>query len=157
MLPSYRTLHKFIMTLAGVTLLFTLCLSAGAAAALGATSTGLPIYFLRSADCTGEDIEISGTIHFVNLTQTDGSLIGHFNYQNVRGLGLTSGNTYQASAVAHVRLSAPFPADITSVQNFRLISQGAESNLLVQVVYHIALNARGEVTVSIDNLTMQCT
>ncbi len=150
-------MRKLISTLAGLTLLLTLCLSAGAAAALGATSTDMPVHFLRSADCTGEVVEISGTIHLVNQTQADGSVVGHFNYQNVSGVGLTSGNLYRVSAVDHFRLSSPFPTDVTSVQSFRLINHGAESNLLVTVLHHITVNANGEVTASIDDLTMQCT
>jgi hypothetical protein len=104
-----------------------------------------------------EVVEISGTIHFVNETQADGSVIGHFNYQNVSAVGLTSGNMYQASAVDHFRLSAPFPSSISSVLNFQLISRGSSSNLLVTVLYHITVNANDGVTVSIDDLSMQCT
>jgi hypothetical protein len=117
----------------------------------------MPIDFIRSADCTGEDVQVSGTIHLVNQTQADGSVVGHFNYQNVGGLGLTSGTIYQISAVDQVRLSAPFPSSIHSVQSFHLISRGSDSNLLVQVLYHITVDANGEVTASIDAFDMQCT
>jgi hypothetical protein len=154
--PNKRSL-VLISILAGLTLLFSFCLSSGAASALGATSMDMPLYFLRSADCTGEVVEISGTIHLVNQTQADGSLIGHFNYQNVSGVGLTSGNTYRVTAVDHVRLVAPFPSSISSVQSFRLISRGGGSNLLVTALYHITVNASGELTASIDDLNMQCT
>lgn len=157
MFKPNKLFHTFISTFAGLTLLFALCLSSGAASALGATSTDMPVHFLRSADCTGEEVEISGTIHMMNQIQADGSVIGHFNYQNVSGIGLTSGNAYRVSAVDHVRLSAPFPSSISSVQSFRLISQGSESNLLVSVLYHITVNASGEMTASLDNLNMQCT
>ena len=157
MFKPNQLFHTFISTLAGLTLLFTLCLSAGAASALGATSTDMPVHFLRSADCTGEVVEISGTIHMLNQTQTDGSVIGHFNYQNVSGAGLTTGVVYRVTAVDDVRLRAPFPSSISSVQSFRLISRGAESNLLVTVLYHITVDANGEMTASIDDLNMQCT
>jgi hypothetical protein len=93
----------------------------------------------------------------VNQTQADGTVIGHFNYQQVMGLGLTSGTIYQVSAVDQVRLSAPFPSSIQSVQSFRLISRGSGNNLLVQVLYHITVDANGEVTASIDAFDMQCT
>jgi hypothetical protein len=146
---------RFAVTLLAV---LTLILgTASAASALGATSTQLSLHFIRSGDCTAEDIEISGTIHVLNETQADGSLIGHFNYQNVSGVGLTSGNRYRVSALDHIRLAAPFPADITSISSFRLIGLGSDSNLLVHVMYHITVNANGEVTISIDDLTMQCT
>lgn len=127
------------------------------AAALGATSSEMPVHFFRSADCTGEVVEISGTVHLLAQTQPDGSLIGHFNYQNVRGVGLTSGAVYRVSAVDHFWLAAPFPSSIQSERSFHLISQGAASNLLVRVLYHITVNANGEVTASMDELDMQCT
>ena len=152
-----KILHSWMARLAGLVLMASLFFSVGAASALGATSTDMPLHFLRSADCTNEVVEISGTLHLLNQVQADGSMIGHFNYQNVRAVGLTSGNTYQTSAVDQFRLSAPFPSTISSVQSFRLISRGVESNLLVTVLYHITVNANGEVTASIDSLTMQCT
>ena len=152
-----KTVRFLSSVLGGFILIVSLFLPGSSAAALSATSDQLPLYFLRSADCTGEVVEISGTIHVVNQTQADGSVIGHFNYQNVTGLGLTSGNTYRVSAVDQVRLQAPFPSSITSVQSFHLISPGGESNLLVQVLYHITVNGNGEVTVAIDDLNTQCT
>ena len=126
------------------------------ALALGASSSDLPLYFLRSADCTDEVVEISGSIHMVNQVQADGSVVGHFNYQGVSGLGLTSGKTYQVTAADNIRLSAPFPSSITSVRSFLLVSRGARSNLLVHVAYHITISAAGEVTAFIEDLDMQC-
>lgn len=122
-----------------------------------ATSNFFPLHAIRSADCTGELVELSGTIHLVSQTQDDGSLIGHFNYQGVTAVGLTSGNIYHASAVDHFRLSDPFPSSISSIRSFHLISEGADSNLLVSALFHITVNGNGEVTTSIDTLDMQCT
>ncbi len=157
MLKINQILKFFISVLIGFTLTLALCVPAASASALSGTSNQMLIDFIRSADCTGELVEISGTIHLINQTQADGSVIGHFNYQNVTGVGLTSGITYQTTAVDHMRLSAPFPSSITSVQSFQLIGRGSESNLLVQMLYHITVNENGEVTVSIDDLNMQCT
>jgi hypothetical protein len=150
-------LRSLISILAGLTLMFTIFLPGSAASALGATSTDMPLYFLRSADCTDEMVEISGTIHMVNQIQADGSAMGHFNYLNVSGVGLTSGNIYQTNAVDHIRLSAPFPSSITSVRSFLLISRGASSNLLIHVAYHITINEKGGMTAFIEDLDIQCT
>jgi hypothetical protein len=130
---------------------------AGAASDLGATSRREMFLFLRSADCTDEVVEISGIIHFVNQTQRDGTFVGHFNYQNVTGLGLTSGTIYRVSAVDHLRVSASFPSSFHSVQSFHLISKGFDSNLLITILFHITVNANGEVTVTIDDAHAQCT
>lgn len=157
---SQRIFHCFVTLLTVLILMLGIAPSASAqepAADQGATSTEMPLYFLRSADCTDEVVEISGTVHTVNQTQADGSVIGHFNYQHVSGLGLTSGDTYQATAVDHVLLRAPLPSSITSVQSFLLISRGSSSNLVIHVIYHITVNENGEMTAFIEDLDMQCT
>jgi hypothetical protein len=55
-------------------------------------------------------VELSGILHLVSHVLPDGSVLGHFNYQNVTGIGLSSGIKYRASAVDQVRLEAPFPS-----------------------------------------------
>jgi hypothetical protein len=121
-----------------------------------ATSTRIPLHTIRSADCTGEQVELSGTIHLVSQVQSNGSVVGHFNYQNVSGVGLTSGTTYRSSSVDNIRLADPFPSDVTSVSSFRLISPGEEGNLLVNVVFHITVNANGEVTAEVESVEIEC-
>jgi hypothetical protein len=156
MISSRRSL-RFLMWALGGLVLAWLNLGRPAPTLWAATSNTLPLHAIRSADCTGEQVELSGTIHLVSQMQSDGSVVGHFNYQGVTGLGLTSGSVYQASAVDHFRLSAPFPSSIISTRSFYLISQGSGSNLLVTILYHITVNGNGEVTASIDTLSMQCT
>src|ERR1043165_7191967 len=105
MFKPNRPFRSMSAMLAGLMLMFSLFSPVPVASALGATSTDMPLYFLRSADCTGEVVEISGTLHMVNQVQADGGVIGHFNYQDVRGVGLTSGAMYRIAAVDHFRLS----------------------------------------------------
>jgi hypothetical protein len=126
------------------------------AGATEATSSTLPLHFIRSNDCTGEQVELSGYIHLVSQLQPDGSVIGHFNYQQVTGVGLTSGIIYHASTVDQLRLAAPFPSSINSVRAFQLIGSGPNDNVLVRALFHITVNANGEITASIDELTTHC-
>jgi hypothetical protein len=121
-----------------------------------ATSTTIPLDGVRSADCTGEDVELSGTFHLVSQLQSDGSEVGHINFQGVSGVGLTSGTKYRASSVDSFRLAAPFPSDITSVRSLRLISPGPEDNLLVMFLFHITVNANGETTAEIEDVNIKC-
>ena len=148
---------KFLPSLIFALMVVLASLRPTSAAALGATNNDMPLYFLRSADCTAEVVEIQGIIHLVNKIQADGSVIGHFNYQDVRGLGLTSGNTYQVTAVDNIRLSAPFPSSITSVRSFLLVSRGSSSNFVIHIAYHITVSSSGEVTAFIEDMDMQCT
>jgi hypothetical protein len=122
-----------------------------------ATSTTIPVEAIRSGDCTGEDVLLSGRIHLVSHLQSDGSVVGHFNYQGVSGVGLTSGTTYRASTVDNFRLTEPFPTDINSVRSFHLISRGSEDDLLVFALFHITVDANGNITAEIDDLYMKCT
>ena len=121
-----------------------------------ATSTTIPLQAIRSNECNGEQVELSGVIHLVSQTQPDGSVLGHFNYQHVTGIGLSSGIQYRASAVDQVRLEAPFPSSIQSVRHFRLLAQGTGDNVLVDAIFHITVNANGEVTAEIEELTTRC-
>ena len=121
-----------------------------------ATSTTIPLHAIRSGDCTSEQVELSGRIHLVSQVQSDGTVVGHFNYQGVSGVGLTSGTTYRSSSVDNFRLAAPLPSDITSVSSFRLISSGTEDNLLVRVLFHITVNANGEVTAEVEDVNIEC-
>lgn len=147
----------FLMLAVAYLALVGLILLSSTSAAWAATSRTIPIHAIRSADCTAELVEISGTIHLVSQTQADGSVVGHFNYQNVTAIGLDSGTVYQVAAVDNFYLSDPFPSSINSLRAFRLISQGSDSNLLVTALFHVTVNAAGEVTADIDTLDMLCT
>src|SRR5215211_5830985 len=155
-MPSSGTITRFMLWALGALAIALVWLSLVSPPLWAATSTTIPLDVVRSGDCTGEDVQLSGTIHLVSQTQPDGSEVGHFNYQNVSGVGLTSGTTYRASTVDTFRLEAPFPSDITSVSSFHLISQGKQDNLLVNVLFHITVNANGEVTAFIDDRSIQC-
>lgn len=121
-----------------------------------ATSTIIPLHAIRSDDCNGGTVEIAGTIHLVSQLQSDGSVVGHFNYQGVSAINRLTGASYQVAAVDHFRLSAPFPSSISSVRHFYLIGQGSTTNLLVTARFHITVDGNGTVRASWDDLAAQC-
>ena len=47
--------------------------------------------------------------------------------------------------------------NFTFVGNFRIIGQGPGNNFLMHEVAHTTINANGDVTVTFDNLTIDCT
>ena len=155
-MPGSRTITRVVLWALGGLAIALVCLSLVSSPLWAATSTTIPFEAIRSGDCTGEDVELSGTIHLVSQLQSDGSEVGQINYQGVSGVGLTSGTTYRASSVDHFRLGAPFPSDITSVRSVRLISPGAEDNLLVRFLFHITVNANGETTAEVREVNMEC-
>jgi hypothetical protein len=46
------------------------------------------------------------------------------------------------------------PFDNTS--NFRLIGQGKGNNYLVHSIFHFTINAKGEVTAFVDQVSVEC-
>ena len=44
----------------------------------------------------------------------------------------------------------------TFVNNFRIIGQGPGNNFLVHEVFHITINANGDVTVIHDSISVDC-
>jgi hypothetical protein len=155
-MPSSETIRRFVLGALGALGVALVWLSLMSAPLWAATSTTIPLDGIRSGDCTGEDVELSGTIHLVSQLQSDGSEVGHINYQGVSGVGLTSGTTYRSSSVDNFRLAAPFPSDITSVRSLRLISPGPEDDLLVRFLFHITVNANGEITAEVEDVNFEC-
>jgi hypothetical protein len=155
-MPSSGTIKRFMLWELGGLAIALVWLSLMSPPLWAATSTTIPLEAIRSGDCTGEDVELSGKIHLVSQIQPDGSEVGHVNYQGVSGVGLTSGTTYRASSVDSFRLAAPFPSDIHSVRSLRLISPGPEDDLLVKFLFHITVNANGEITAEVEDVDSEC-
>jgi hypothetical protein len=101
-------------------------------------------------------VEISGTIHLLFYEQSDGSWIGHSNYQGVKGVGLTNGTEYRVTGTDNLRLEAPFPSSIQQQGSFRLIEKGGESNLLVHTLFHLTFTGDGEIAAAFDRLEVEC-
>jgi hypothetical protein len=155
-MPNSGTIKRFMLWALGALAIVLIWLSLMSAPLWAATSTTIPLDAIRSGDCTGEDVELSGTIHLVSQLQSDGSEVGHINFQGVSGVGLTSGTTYRSSSVDNFRLAAPYPSDITSVRSLRLISPGPEDDLLVRFLFHITVNANGEITAEVEDVNFEC-
>ena len=149
MLQTRKIFHLFGFALVFISLMVV-------SSVMAATSGSIELNAIRSNDCSGESVQLSGLIHFVSQTQPNGDVVGHFNYQAVTGLGLTSGTRYHVSAIDQFHLTAPFPSSIYSVRSFRLISEGGGDNLLVRVLFLITVNANGEIAMTIDELTTSC-
>jgi hypothetical protein len=120
------------------------------------TRTTMPLHFIRSNECTGEDVEITGTIHLVSRTKSDGTVVGGFWYEDTRGVGLTSGIEYRVFAFDFVRLSAPAGSSVLSVRSFRMFAPGPGNNLHVHAFTLIKVGADGVARPSIDRLIMRC-
>jgi len=108
----------------------------------------------------GELVVLEGDLH-VLLTITENanhlSIKNHSQPQGVSGTGLTTGDKYQGTGVTQDHFSANRGAEtFTFVNNFRVIGQGPGNNFLVHQVFHVTINANGEVTGTVDNFSVEC-
>jgi hypothetical protein len=82
-----------------------------------------------------------------------------FQPQGISGTGETTGAKYQATGVTQQSFKNSLQngqANLTFVNNFRIIGQGPENNFLVHETLHITINANGTTTVSHDNFSVDC-
>ena len=152
----------------GLILSLTLCvipkMTSVSAASLIDTTTNeeVPVPPAALNICNGDAVLLSGSMHIQNhyFTDTSGGshLESHVNYQNVTGVGTPSGANYngQTTEVLTVNDSSGPQFEQTFIQDFSLISQGSEPNLLIRSTYHITINANGETTSNVVNTRVVC-
>lgn len=112
-----------------------------------------------AADGAGELVLIEGTLH-VLITETvngnNASFKFHFQPQGATGTGLTTGDTYHATGVTQEHVTLGPGLTDTFVNNFRIIGQGPNNNLLIHQTIHITINANGVVTAEVVNTSVEC-
>ena len=102
-------------------------------------------------DCTGELIELSGTVR----TQIRGmvsdnkiTFVLHTNYSGVKGIGQTSGNTYVVAS--SFNYTNTFNANTQFIYqqsaSVKFVEQGSGLSFTVVNDWHMTVNANGEVT-----------
>ena len=80
----------------------------------------------------------------------------HFQPQGVSGTGLVTGDKHQGTEVTQDEFNGKLGSEVTYVNNFRIIGQGPDNNLLLHETFHTTVNAKGEVTVVADNFSTEC-
>jgi len=105
----------------------------------------------------GEVVTLVGTLHEVFHIVFDANGRVHFKIhdqpQSVSGIGQTSGAKYQGTGVTQQQAGTnPF----TFVNNFRIIGQGPGNNFLVHQLFHVTVNANGNVTAFVDRASFEC-
>jgi TRAP-type uncharacterized transport system substrate-binding protein len=146
--------------------LFVFCGAAGSPAFGQATTTTtneeLPISGSVLNICNGDTVTYQGTVHVVNTVTNDASggfhLKTHSNYQDVTGTGSPSGLTYRVRTTINETVNdndGP-QFETTVIQTVKLISQGSAPNLFLHVVMHVTINANGQTTSTVNEVTAAC-
>jgi hypothetical protein len=132
------------------------------AAAAGADTTVQTIPVVTPVDACGETIALSGNLLFVETIQgftAGGFVVGyHFNAQGVSGIS-TTGIAYRGvgsdESTSVVVPSGGFVT--TSVTRwFHLVGTAGAPTYYLKGIFHLTINANGEVTVSFDKFTAEC-
>ena len=120
------------------------------------------VVFVPCADGGGgEEVLVTGFLHVLITGTVDrsGSLhtTTHFQPMGVTGIGQTTGDVYHATGITRDQangIDVPFAG--TFVNNFRIIGPGKGNNLLIQELFHVTVNALGQVTVIVENVSVEC-
>ena len=130
-------------------------------------------------DCTGEDILVTGFLHQMFFYHVDGGGGGsvfrsagihdiqHSNGQGLSAVGVESGETYTVQVINNSSLHDDFYSPISGVQDFAntftnrvelsFQAPGGHNNYRATLLVHITINANGEVTSVVENISgVQC-
>jgi len=122
----------------------------------------IPVEGLLWSDCANEFIDLQGTAHTVISSTDDGAGGTHFDMHIiiiVTGVGETSGVKYQGMAVENMSgnvRAGSFPAVFTDAWTIRGSAPQPNNTQVIKGLTHVTVNANGDVTVVIDNLSSGC-
>ena len=126
------------------------------------TNIETPVDTVQYVPCTMEYVHFTGTMHEVDHSTLDTSggvhVVEEFDYQDVSGVGLTTGMIYHAvnSGQNHFNLPGPPPSEFSSVQTLSYISPGPHNNFVVKRTVHLTVNANGVPTSDVFNFEVDC-
>jgi len=143
------TIHKRAAPAVLLAWLLVLGMPAGAAKVINEV---VPVDDIVFNECTGEDVLITGFAHTVGtLTENDNThhISAHVNF-NIEGIGLTSGDTYRATATAlaqeNVTIEDNGIGEATVILRTRLIGKGAVPDANAFAIGHITVTPNGDTT-----------
>ena len=150
-----------------VTLVLMTVLSVAPASAQATTTTNnfqtsidIVAFVPCAAGGEGESVFFSGTQHGVSVTTIDDTGAFHtelhFQPQGIGGDGLTTGTHYQWTGATQASFNGQVGYENTFINNYRLIGVGPANNLLIQQTFHATVQPDGEVTIVVDNYSVEC-
>jgi len=126
------------------------------------TNEELPISSSVVNQCNGDTVAFSGTMHIVNTMATDAGggthLKTHINYQDVTGTGAPSGLSYNVRTVSNEVVNDNDGPQYTAtvISTVKLIAQGPSMNFFLRTVLHVTINANGETTSTVQEMSIEC-
>jgi hypothetical protein len=142
-------MKRFLLTMAVLTVLVSGALgSVPHTQAAGTINYTLPITSALSNPCVPENVQFSGTFHYMVSTTFDrsGSLhLGvHVNGQDVSGVGQTTGAQYRIPVAEEEQ--EILQQEGTLIERVKAVSQGSAPNFVVILTEHATVDANGNIT-----------
>ena len=131
------------------------------AAQASATTEKVP-FVANVTACNGDVIHITGTLLsiFTETTTPSGGFIvsSHFQPQGIMGVDLTTGTRYVATGLTRdILVTSPSGGSTeTFVNRFHIQATSGAESFIVSEVFHITVNANGDVTAFVDNFSSTC-
>jgi hypothetical protein len=122
----------------------------------------MPLNITVASPCNGDVIAVTGTIHLLASSTSDGSGGFHVSFMDnvsgITGVGSLSGATYHGVGGDWFSGNArpPFPVEFTQTDVFGLISAGSAPNFIMTDTLHITVNADGTLTANVARLSIAC-
>lgn len=159
--------RKLITFTLALTLLILSVAGAALAQALTITTNDfVPFALVAFVPCAnggaGELVLVQGTLHLqdhITINNNRANIKTHAQPQGASGVGLTTGDTYNATGVTQEQDSIPIingAFEFTFINNFRIIGQGPNNNLLVHQTIHQTITPNGDVTTTVVNQSVEC-
>ena len=114
--------------------------------------------------CIEESVAFSGDLHLLvggNITPNGiGHLNIHINNQGVSGVGEDTQDSYQVVGAANLTINTDMydgnPLVVNAVLHMQFVSQTSADNLRLTINLHITINANGDVTATVGDITSDC-
>lgn len=112
--------------------------------------------------CNGEDTFLSGRVHVVMTQSTNGDVTTlkiHENFDDLKGVGLTTGDTYHLNAAIKVDetldAAPPFPFSEDELLTAELVSDGPGDNLKILIIETFSFDGT-DFTTTIKKVMIEC-
>lgn len=123
-----------------------------------------PLDVLWYGNCTGEYVRVTGQIVLTyNVIQKAGgtNYAVEFHYQNTKGIGMTTGNSYNIVGHNSSHLYQNFSFDnyskVSTVSGrIMWITPGKNNNIVAIATYKVIQNGQGDLIINKDSYSLTC-
>ncbi len=150
-----------ILLLSATVILFGLANPTRAVAQQDAVTTDRKISLNQvvSTSCVDKEIRLDGDIQAQFRVKHDGSgsyIEADFNSEGIKGLGVTSGNRYEAAGTSHFDSGGASKLEFTYIITFVLNRAGTHESVMVHAKLGISIKAKDNPTVEVRNVDIDC-